>query len=719
MVTTPTAQAPEPIGQGEEGGLQLASIFSALKRRWLVIAGVTTVITSAAVLKALTDTPIFQAQFEILTQSVTLETRIISTANAEGLSTQEDLIGSSPDDVKLRILKSPKILEPILEDIQVRHPSLSYRQLYNGISINVTPGDILIVSFKNENRALVEDTLAVLAESYIQYSLEDRQGDIGRGITFVEEQLPVLQDRVDFLQDNLEDLRRNHNLTDPILQGQQLTQRVGGLKQEQLQIDIQLKEAQQIYNVLQQEISVNGDDAVSSLLQADANYQSIQKRLLDIDTELAQQSVLLLETSPEIQYLLEQRQSLTSVVQQESGRIQREILNRIQELGVRNQVLQETIETLNLQIKELSSITRSYTDIQRELNIATTNLNEFLGKREALRIESAQRQFPWEILTQPSSPRASVASAKSNLVLGGILGLILGSGLALVLDQMRSVIESVKDLKDVVNLPLLGVIPFNSSFVDDVVANVVSQIDNSKWLETLQGDTEPMALQVRAFTESFRSLNANLQLICPDKPIRSLAIGAATPNEGKSTVALYLAQAAAVMGQRVLLVDADLRRPSLHHKLGLTNDYGLMDVLISEISVQDVMQPSIVSSNLFVLTTGAIPPDPPAVLASGVMANFNKQAQNDFDLVIYDTPPLLGFADASLTANLAKNLLMVAGFGRVKRSQLKTALDELKIPGINILGIVANMDEEQALSFERYKYYSAVKTESTVKQYQQ
>ena len=706
METAQQISLSRQLSEDEEGGLQLGQIFAALRRRVLLIGGIATVVTVGAVLKALTDTPIYQAQFEILTQPVTLETRIISTANPEGLSNQEDLIGSSIDDVKLRILKSPKLLEPALEELQTRHSSLSYKQLFGGLSLSVSPGEILVVRYRSESKDLVEDVLALLSESYIRHSVEDRQSDIIRGVYFVEEQLPTLRERVDFLQESLQDLRRNYNLIDPESQGSRLTERISALEQEQLQINVQLQEATQIYTALRQDVASYGTDAMSSFLQNDQRYQQLLGQLLEIDTEIAQQSVLLLETSPEIQYLLDQRQSLTPIIQQEGQRVQRQVESQIRELSVRNAVLNDAIDTLKLQVKELSSVTRLYTDIQRELSIATTNLNEFLSKREALRIEAAQRQAPWEILTQPSSPKASVSSATQNLVLGLGLGLLVGSGVALVVDKLSSVVHTDRDIKEVIPLPTLGAIPFNQALSDELTTLIGQTQGESLW-QTLSYDSEPAAVEVRAFAEAFRSLNANLQLMTPDKKIRSLTISSASPGEGKSTIAINLAQASALMGRKVLLVDADLRHPSLHRKLGLPNEYGLMDVIVSNVPLEDVVQPSVMSPNLFVLTSAGSPPDPPTVFASSAMSSLNQAIQEKFDLVIYDAPPMLGFADAYLTAALSQYLLIVVGLGKVKRSQLQQMVESLKIPDISVLGVVANgTSEEGASSYQYYNYYS-------------
>jgi capsular exopolysaccharide synthesis family protein len=198
------------------------------------------------------------------------------------------------------------------------------------------------------------------------------------------------------------------------------------------------------------------------------------------------------------------------------------------------------------------------------------------------------------------------------------------------------------------------------------------------------------------------------QLCQPDEPIRSLAISSSVPADGKSTVAIHLAQAAAAMGQRVLLVDADLRRPQVHVRTDLPNVWGLSNVISSEINVDDVIQRSSMEDNLFVLTAGTIPPDPTRLLCSKKMRNLVERFQATFDLVIFDTPPLLGLADAKLLATHTDGIVMVVGLGKTDRSVLTEVLYGLKMSRARVLGLVANgVKGYTTTSYDQYlKYYA-------------
>jgi len=701
-----------PNRADDEGGIDLGQIVDAIRRRLLLVAGVATVVASAAVLKALTDTPVYEASFEILTNPVTLETRIISAANPETLSNQQDVVAVSIDEAKLKILKSPRVIEPVVEELQADFPSLDYGDVVRGLTVQPSSQDILAVTYQHTDPAVVTAVLDVLEEAFLQFSLEERQKDILRGIDFVDEQLPQLRSRVDALQSQLETLRRQYNLIDPEAQGQELTQQISSFSQERLDIRVQLNEAKLLYSNLDQELNQRGELATASLLNENPRYQGLLDKLLEIDTQLAEESVLFMGESPEIQYLEEQRQRLIPLLAQEGQRTERQLVSMIRELETRDQALGQAIEQLNQRMKVLSSVARRYSDIQRELQIATENLNQFLSKREALRIDAAQRQTPWELLSQPTNPRASAASVKRNLLLGSALGVLLGIGAALLVDRLSSVIYTPKELKSLSKLPLLGVIPFNEYLERyGPAASVATRLRQAGYILNItnKADEQEQSQASTPFIESFRSLYASLRLLNPDRSLSSLTISSATPGAGKSTVCLHLGQAAAAMGRRVLLIDTDLRRPSLHKKIGMKNTKGLTDYIAApELSVDDVVQSVPLDENLSIITAGSLPPDPTKVLSCRRMEEFIGQVNQQFDLVIYDTPPLLGFADAFLTGVHTNGFLMVVGLGKVKRTVFQQALEDLKVSMIPVLGLVANgaKAEQMTSSYSYYQYYN-------------
>jgi succinoglycan biosynthesis transport protein ExoP len=210
------------------------------------------------------------------------------------------------------------------------------------------------------------------------------------------------------------------------------------------------------------------------------------------------------------------------------------------------------------------------------------------------------------------------------------------------------------------------------------------------------------------FLEAFRSLYTNIRLLNSDSQIRSLVISSSVPGDGKSTISVYLAQAAAALGQRVLLVDTDLRLPQIHNRLGLINTYGLSNVISSDLDVERVIQQSPIEETLFVLTAGQVPPDPTKLLSSQRMQNLMEKFQENYDLVIYDTPPLQGLADTRLIASKADGVVIVVKLGQTKSSDLSKALETLKLSPVAVLGMIANgsTDYSGNLHDSYHRYHS-------------
>lgn len=686
------------FNESDEGGLNLGQIITVLRRKALLIAGIAIGVASLAGLKALIDEPTYQGQFEILIEPETIETKVISSANPNAISGEEGIATVKEDQIKLKILKSPEVMVPIVKQLQTRYPKITFDSLNNSLNI-ATEGEntlILTVFYQDRNPEQVKAVLDVVAKAYLDYSRNIRQTGIRRGIDFVENQLPQLRARVAIQQERLQKIRQQNNIVDPEVKGQQLSTLSGTFEQEQLKTLIQLNEARSLYSILQKELSAQEASSIAvPALTENARYQLLLNQLLEVDSQMAKDSVLLDEGSAEIRSLRQRRQNLLPLLRREAQRVAGETASRIQELETRDRILKQTQERLNREIKQLSLVLRQYNDIQRELEISTENLNQFLSKREALRIDAAQKEIPWRLLSPPPEELTPMSVGfKKNVLLGAILGTLLGLGAALATDKLSNLLYNAQEVREVAKLPILGVIPFERAL--EKVATTEEKTTLGKKLDRpltlLNGHKKSQNFSLSpAFFEAFRFLYTNIRLLKSNPSIDSLIVSSASSEDGKSTVALYLAQTAATMGQRVLLVDIDLRYPSLHERFKLSNQQGLADILASEtLDFNHAIERSPMEDNLFILTAGSILSDPARFLGSYKMQELMEKLQAAFDLVIYKASSLSEFADPYLLASYTNGILLVVGLGKLKRSVLEQTLEELKMSGMPLLGIVAN-----------------------------
>jgi capsular exopolysaccharide synthesis family protein len=203
--------------------------------------------------------------------------------------------------------------------------------------------------------------------------------------------------------------------------------------------------------------------------------------------------------------------------------------------------------------------------------------------------------------------------------------------------------------------------------------------------------------------EAFRTLRTNIQFSSLDKEIRSIVVTSSGPGEGKSTVMSNLAITMAESGKKVILVDCDLRKPSIHKKIGITNSIGLTNILVQGAKKQECIFNSTVN-NLFILTSGPVPPNPAELLGTKKMLNFIEELKSEFDLILIDAPPVLAVTDAQILSSIADGVIFVAAYGEAQKSALVDAKHMIDKVGGNILGIVFNKVPESENGYYG-KYY--------------
>ncbi|MFZ9737932.1 MAG: GumC family protein [Prochlorotrichaceae cyanobacterium] len=690
-------QTPQPLqmiplspwsypSQEEAADFDLIGLLNTLRRRAFIFLGVATIVSFGAWTRTLMQTPIYEGSFRILVEAVSSDPPIsqLITQNQSELDYA----------TQIQVLQSPEILQTILKEIQVEYPQVTIGNLTSSLLISrLNDTKILEIKYRNSNQSQIQSVLEHVAQGYLDYSLKERQTSLRQGISFVEEQLPEMRQRVNALQQMIQDLQQNYNFIDPQLRTQELTVQLSQLSQSLLEIDHQLVQAESQYQGLQ---NVPG---ATIALRNDSIYQQQLSQVQAVENQIALELARSRETSLEIQALERQRNNLLPLLNQGAESALNMKLNEAAQIISNLQDQQSRIQSqgaqLQAQIRQMPALSRVFNELQQELEVARQSLNRLLAARESLQLESAQKEIPWQLLVAPQTSNRPISpNVSRNLFSGVMLGLVLGVGTALLIDRLDNVFHSIDQLQEDIKAPMLGVIPFSPELADAQNA-----------IERKQTQTEGLS---KLLTEAVRSLAINLRLMGADSPIRSLVISSAMPADGKSTVSLHLAKAAAAMGQRVLLVDADLRRPKLHRRLSLFNGQGLANLITNgDIPIDNVIQPSGLEDKLWVLTSGQRPPDPSRLLSSETMKRLNQTLQSSYDLVIYDTPPLLGLSDASLLSNLCDGLMLVVGLGQTDRGALKRSLENIKTGRAPLLGVVVNAVKQNPGSrYYDYYYYS-------------
>ena len=729
----------EEISAPPQKGLNLRPILRTIKRKAILVIGITGLVTAGAVVYSKQTPVAYQGDFRLLVEPITNEARTVEPSAISRVQGQAPSQETSNLDyaTQLEILQSPRILQDIYEQAKTKYPKLdkfifnkSFAvQRYVGANPQQAEKTKLIqVSYGASNPQEVIGVLDIAAAKYLKYSLEERKSRIGEGVKFIDDQLPELQTRVETLQSQLQRLQQQYKLSDPKSQGDALFAQVRKISDEQATTQSLLQEQRALYASLQRQLQLNPDEAIAaSALSEEPNYKVLQGKIQELNNQIDIESGRFNDESPTIKSLKAKRDNLLASEAQEKqrilgqnpagktgnsqvgafqnsvrvGLIQKmvEANNQIKLLEVRNQEIANSKALADQQARQFPSIARQYSDLQGQLDIATKTRDQLLTQRETLRVEAAQKQVPWELVSKPTIPKGPgdnlipAPSKAKNIQMGGlVVGLLLGVGVAVLIEKSRNIFYVSEEIEEAIQLPLLGVIPLYKS--SQQFSNSPSFVGA---IEQTGGSNKNAAL----FREAFDSLYANIRFLFSDPAIRSLAVCSAAAGDGKSTVALHLAQTAAAMGQRVLLVDANLRQPQLHNKLNLPNQKGLNELLAKKVAPNELLGRSQVGENFFVLTAGQAFPNSTKLLASNQMQYLMEEFQATFDLVIYDTSDLADFMDANFLAAHTDGILMVVAVNKTNRSVVKKVMEQLNTFRLPTLGVVANhVKKNSKISYE-------------------
>ncbi|RKH70665.1 polysaccharide biosynthesis tyrosine autokinase [Corallococcus sp. AB049A] len=261
---------------------------------------------------------------------------------------------------------------------------------------------------------------------------------------------------------------------------------------------------------------------------------------------------------------------------------------------------------------------------------------------------------------------------RRNLMVGWVMGLLLGLGVALFLEMLENTVGSQADVEEVLGLAFLGVVP---------------RMEATK----APGDRDLYVHRAprSAVAECCRAVRTNLLFMSPDHPCKTLVVTSSGPQEGKSTTCINLGVAMAQSGNRVLLLDTDMRRPRLHRAFGVPNDLGISSLVVGEGSLDKAVKSTEVP-NLFVLPCGPLPPNPAELLHTRAFKELLRQAGEKFDRIILDSPPLNAVVDAAVLATQADGVVMVLKAGRTDRGAAKRALRSLADVQARMFGAILN-----------------------------
>lgn len=410
-----------------------------------------------------------------------------------------------------------------------------------------------------------------------------------------------------------------------------------------------------------------------------------RERRTQLAADYQQKLTMFKPSFPDMLQIKAQINELDRQAAQAIGIIKESIHSQYNDALEQEKNLEQRLEDKKSEALSLRERSIKYTILQREVNTNRTLYDGLLQRYKEIGVAGGLVPNNISIVDRSETPASPYSpDLLVNLSIALFAGLLAGIGGALLLEHMDGSIKSPEDVETRLDLPLLGIIP---------------KLADQAALAAALNDQRSNA------SEAYRSLHTTLQFSTPAGFPSSLAVTSSRSFEGKSTTALALAQTCARFGAKVLLVDADMRRPSLHQSLGLLNTFGLSNFLAGTAKVDIIIQKTS-TENLHFIASGLLPPNPPALLTGPKLASLLKYAAEFFDTVILDSPPVLGLSDAPLICHSVAGTCVVVEANGVRIEAAKVAIKRLLMARTQILGVLLSKFEAKSAGYGYgYSYY--------------
>ncbi|QPN65895.1 polysaccharide biosynthesis tyrosine autokinase [Synechococcus sp. CBW1006] len=755
--TPPTLSIPQgfplvPLGESpadqDREGLNPREILAALRRRHrlvLLTSAVVFLIAAGLTVRQRLLFPVYQGSFDLLiTDPVSGEGSSSSGQGSGSASTFQALArNTTSNDIPtlIEVLRSPLLLQGLAERHDLSSDALAGRISIRtgGIDRDSRAEGVLKVSLTGRDPVQDETLLKDLANRYLQYSLEQRQERLQEGLRFLDRQAPALQDTANRLQAERAAFRVRYDLLEPTAEGEAIKQEMLALEVQARSLEDQrnrlLKTSQAIRNGtltaqgFQEAIGAGGSGGSAggssgggsgSGLSVAASSQPWLEQLQQLDQQLAEARARFTPQSDRVQGLQARREGLNRKVRSSQLEAVDAALALNRQASVANQ---SQLAALTSNFRRQPQLIREYEELEQRLQLALDNLTGLSSTRSNFRLELAQRTVPWRVIAPARmNPVPVEPSLSKGLLQAALLAAAAGAGVGVLRDRLDHVYRSPAEVKETLQEPLLAHIPHIPLFrgvredsrfmLEEIVpasATGSAAAPSAAAVPAAKGaaDSKQLGYQRFFYQEAFRNLFTSLRFLNTDQPLRSLALTSSLPAEGKSLVNVLLAKTLAELGQRVLLVDADLRKPQLHTRLGLDNLLGLSHLLTGDTADwSSLLRPVPGHDNWQVITAGRRPPDPARLLSSARMRQLIEDlaASDRFDLILYDTPPVLGLADAALVAEHLDGLLLLVSLEKVDRDLPREAIARIRSAGVPLLGLVTNAVKQRSEAGSRYGY---------------
>jgi capsular exopolysaccharide synthesis family protein len=711
----------------EQYDLNLREYWRILRKRRLIIIFTTLALGVFSFLFSFFQqpTPLYQSVAAI---------KIDRSSDVSGLYVQALSFGGGDDlETRTTIIKSIPIVTEVARKLGLIDKSLSDLQVQaNPMFLDVVLGLKRSLDAEREGVTSIINILATdddpqmsmliantTAETYMEVASAELNKRIFEALKFIEEQLEVMGAKLTDAENELVKFRETHKLVSLDAQTSHILTQLVRLEEEYEKI---IRSAGEI-NELMVSLAEMRDQPLASQHsfysnEASTLYKNLNDKLVNL---LVDRDTLLLTYTFDYPEVKETGRRIVELTKNMYSQLERQV-------GVqktRAAELKKQIDHFNTRMRELPEEGLSLARLERKVKLRNQVFTLLETKHQEALIKKSEKLDEVTVVKPALMPDRPINPPRTlvNVIIGTIMGLILGMVLALVFETLDTSIGAIEDVEEYLGVKVVGIVPYID--LKDIRERV-SELKNGEKVD--DSSVEKAARLVAHYSpksaqaESFRALRTNIQFLGLDRKIKTISFTSSSPKEGKTAAAVNLAVTVAQSGQKVLLVDADFRKPLVAKIFGLVDNPGLSDFILGNYEWRDVVRgiadlmtgkmsmdevmltPGL--DNLYIITSGTHTPNPSELIGADRVQEFLEQVREEFDMVIFDSPPILSASEAAVLAGKVDGVVLVYKVGQVARGALKRAKDQLDTVRAGILGVVLNgLKAEFSSDFHDFKYY--------------
>ncbi len=570
--------------------------------------------------------------------------------------------------------------------------------------------NIRAISAQVEEAARVAN---MTAQAYRDYNIQQNNKKTFETRAFIEEQLGQTSERLKRVERELQTFKEVNNLISMDAQTANTLSKMNSVENEHEKIRAERMQIESQLKALDSAGKGHAEKLMGFLLAAPQGspHEHIRNKLSELNLKRQTLLTTLTERHPQVE-------AVTSEIQALFGEVRRELSSLLQASISREAELAQRVKLLQRENQSLPEKALKLVRLQREVELQETLYSQLKAKYQEVLIQESGKVEEVSIVKPAMKPEKpfNVPSKLMIVLTGLVMGTIIGMVLAFLAEVFDTSMGTIEDVEELLGVPVLGVIPHLS-----VDSRTKGRPERKEGAHSRAHDLVVQYDPKSQATESFRALRTNLQFLRLESKGKLFLITSSFVQEGKTLNSVNLALSMAQAGNKVLLIDADLRKPSVHRVFGLGREPGITDyvlgnyhwrevvetisdVILGDFEIEDILKtPGM--DNLHFVTAGTKPPNPTEILSSERFREFLREARQEYDFVFIDSPPILPVADATEIAPMMDGVFLVYTVGKIGRGVLKRAKSNLDNVDAKVLGVVLNKVKPEA-GPDYFRYHS-------------